>query len=168
MPVALSEIIGYAEDALDALKTVPHPTEEGLLIEVPEALQMPTLPRIPADAVAVLRTCIESAEHGPRAEIAKLLEHLQISNSRLHGLFSDEVACARKSATAHNMHTYFADFLELHLRCDRMFRYARRERRDIDSRLALGDLTTRAVFAELEHYPGFQDELKRRYPHAPA
>lgn len=164
MPVALSEIIDYSELALAALKTVPPPANGGLLITVSEAWEMPKLPHIPAGAVAVLRTCIESADHGPRAEIAKLLEHLQICNSRLHGLFSDEIASARKSATSHNMHTYFADFLELHLRCDRMFKYARRERADIEIMLKLGDLSTRAIFADLEHYPGFQDELKRRYP----
>lgn len=164
MPVALSEIIEYAEQALIALKAVPSPAEGRLLIDMPVTWSTPALPNIPSNAIEVLKTCIESAEHGSRAQIAKLLEHLQICNSRLHGLFNDEIASDHKSVTSHNMHAYFADFLELQLRCDRMFKYARRERMEIDYRPALQDLSTHAIFLDLEHYPGFQDALKKRYP----
>jgi hypothetical protein len=95
--------------------------------------------------------------------MAKLLEHLQICNSRLHGLFKEEIADAQKSATSHNMHAFFADFLELQLRCDSMFKYARGEHLEIDTRLSLADMKTRALFEGLEHYPAFARALEDRY-----
>ena len=165
MAAALSELVNYAKDALEAFKQVPTPTSELEILEPPSGWTMPQLPRVSSDAIGVLRACIETAEVGPRAEIAKLLEHLQICNSRLYGFFHDEfVAKGQSAISQHNMHTHFADFLELHVRSDDMISYARGETADIENPATLGRMNTRAIFANLEHYPGLNDELKARYP----
>jgi hypothetical protein len=166
MPAALNDVVDYAKAGIEALKTVPRPTGNSALIAVPLEWTPPKLPGIPSEAVAVLRTCIESADYGPRKEIAKLLSDLQICNSRLYDLFEETLSPqgrARRSATSYNMQLYFGDFLELYLRCDRMFRYARGEQPEIALNITLGDMTTRAVFADLEGYPGLTEALTKRY-----
>ena len=164
MPAALAELVDYAEDALEALRKIPEPTAAIAILHPPTGWVPPPLPRVPNDAVAVLRTCIETADLGPRQEIASLLAHLQICNSRLYGLFNDEfVANSRLVITQRDMHTHFADFVELHLRSDRMIKYARGEEKEIENPTCLSSIMTRAIFANLENYPGFKEALAQRY-----
>lgn len=162
LPAALADLVDYADEALTALKAVPHATGTSSLIKVQDGWKQPPLPLVPKESVAVLKACIETADFGPRKEMAKLLADLQVANSRLKGLFED-LPVDRKIVTSSNMDQYFADFLELYVRCDRMIRYGRSEQPDIAINIGLGDMTTRAIHSGLEHYPGLTDALVRRY-----
>lgn len=166
LPAALADLVEYADAALVALKAVPLPTGSCTRIRVAGGWACPTQPRVPSEAVAVLKACIETAELGPREEMAKLLAHLQICNTRLKGLFED-LSLDRRIVTTNNMHHYLGDFLELYLRSDRMIRYARSEEPEITINITLGDMTTRAIHSDLEHYPGLSEALAKRYNKAP-
>lgn len=163
MPAALLELHYYAEAGLSALKAFPMPTPGRIIIQRPENWNAPTLPRVPSEAIATLQTCIETADVGPRREIAKLLANLQVCSSRLRDAVEDMSPYSETSVTAPNIRNYLADYLEFERRCDRMFRYARGEQGELAISITADDMHRAARFAGLHDYPGFTELLGRRY-----
>jgi hypothetical protein len=168
MPAALADIVKFAAQGLIALKRIPQASQYRTLIKLPEGWTAPPLPSVPSYAVEVIRACIETADTDTREQMADLLRHLQICNSRLRGVFEEEfVPGSRYALGVHEMHAHLADFVELHLRSDQMISYARGETASIENAATMDAMVRRSIFSGLEHYPGYLDEVRRRYRENP-
>lgn len=73
LPAALAELIDYVDAAIEALEAVPVAGSNAEIpLEVKKGGQR-NYPIVPAEAVSVLRTCIETADRQPREQMRLLL-----------------------------------------------------------------------------------------------
>lgn len=149
MPVTLVALSDYTRSCLVELKKVPFTPGQRLLLP-----SVPTLvvPDVPAEAVKVLRECIETADEGPRDAIATMLEHLQIQHSRLAGTATDIVPPSSMIVMPQRLSSNVADTVAILARVNLMFDYARRQREDIPKILDLDTLKNLADTAGFDEY----------------
>src|SRR5262249_54192223 len=127
MPAALAEIVRYATATLRILKPMRPPAGQEQ-IQYGADWSAPTLPVVPSQSLGVLQTCMQSADptRNTRQEIATLFEELQIMDSRVRTLMEEVRLESTTVVTRQNLHEQIMDAIELYIRCNQMFEYARR------------------------------------------
>lgn len=156
MPAALAEFSDYATQQLEMLHAFGPPVDG--TITFTQAWDR-KIPAVPPSAVAAFQTCIESAGLRVRKEMAKVLEELQVMNSRLRELPN------KTGIGASYLNELVADALEMYVRCDGMFDYARGRASEMDIQITAEQMKTRARFSEFreQDYPTLHELLQRRY-----
>lgn len=169
LPAALAELVDYTDEALSTLKRVAVSNDRG---DIPYVGQQEIQTSgIPPSAVNVVRTCIESADAQPREEMRKLLEELQVAHSNLRGLSEDvrPEPDTDKSVSVNAVHHNIGRYLELALRCDSMFDFARAKQDYIEPAvITFAEMKSRATRSDVRSYPGFVEWLARNYDRLPA
>lgn len=121
LPLALSELIQYAQDCIQLLE--PY-ADDGTLLSAPESLEPP---RIPADTTAALQLCARFAEPLNADKIAKALGKLQIQQSRLRDWVEEvrgkQVTLLRRQQGL----GYMRDAADLYAAIADLFGYSRNE-----------------------------------------
>jgi hypothetical protein len=114
---ALSQLCDYAEDCCQRLKVFvdgpPTDFDEG--IAIPEDFKCPPVPK---EAIERLERLLKFGDDAKaHSRIAKLVNHLQIQNSRMKGL--------KQPLSASFFYTRLADAVEVRARCDMLFLFVR-------------------------------------------
>lgn len=125
LPLALSNIDTYCDDCLRLLRDIAANHDAGgqLVREMPEAWQnRPALPTKDLDAVCL---CIESATPTMMEALAKLIENIQVQNSRLEDS-CDAIGRKVKPISCHEIDRRVLEVLEVKYQSIGFFDFARR------------------------------------------
>lgn len=121
MPLQLSEIIQYADDAIILLRQYL----DGIGEQQPpgDALQRLPRPTLPDQAILALETIIETTDDDAFVNLlAAMIAEMQVLDSRLRGL-----AREGRGLGANNLQAYLMNAAKVHAYAAGMFEFARRE-----------------------------------------
>lgn len=148
LPFALSQIIEYAQVSVEnIIDLLPDNDEEDGAIK--KSMTPTNAPKLPTEALPILKECIESAEPEPARRMAEIVETLQVHNARYHGLidklsgkpiFGNIVS----DADVYDVRRRITESIELYALAGQIFDYARNRTNQIDSKLSLGELLNAA------------------------
>lgn len=126
LPIVLSNIIEYTRGLAIELVRVREEVTNGIVdLPVVENRDFPTLPR---GDTSVLADVIEASPTDIRDSIAYLLVRLQVQASRIRSLQMENISGGRQLAVSiENIDVYIWDAVEVYLRCEALFPYARRQ-----------------------------------------
>jgi hypothetical protein len=119
LPAALAELCEYAEQCAAKIKgaypsTAPFTVIAGAL----------PVPKFPTDAMKALRDCIEHSDGREITSAIKLIQRLQIQNTRISAFL---LHSALVPLGTHEFDKLSADTILLHAHCSLLFPYARFE-----------------------------------------
>lgn len=169
MPFALSSIHEYAVSCASYAITL---SDDRGHTSTDDPIE---LPRIPVDALPVLKECIEHASSGLDEPIARLLYDLQVSQSRMrdtHEAFHSPRG-GRRGSWINDAPDRLFDAAQLKARVDRLFSYARQKTEDPPAPLHLLDVEGSLGSMQLPKEPSvplliqFRGRLRAHYPNDP-
>lgn len=103
LPLTLSAIIDYAEQSSNTLHTLYQNREEEV---IPESIRAIELPLVPESAISSLQSMIEASTNPSIIKVvAKLIQKIQIQNSRIRSVVHEELAVTNhiRLVTARNI-----------------------------------------------------------------
>lgn len=164
LPLALSNMCGYAERSADLLRAMLDASAS-----FPDHVSVPAdfnPPELPDEAISVFRDCIRFAHHDEARQLADLLSEYQVQNVRLRAIPDD---AHRGRLSKNNVHEYVLDSAELYARAANIFDYARRKERGGVSPIDRSDMRSGLNICGFyeEEYPEIDTIFERRWPAPP-
>jgi hypothetical protein len=148
LPFALSQISQYAEDCIEAiLPLLPtNDQAEGFVNQPPNPV---IAPKLPEDALPILKECIESSEPEAAKALSEIATMLQIRNSRFHALLikiPEKIVSTMHISvlSSYDVRRRIIDFIELQAKTSKLFDYARGKSEHVDQTFTLQDITNAA------------------------
>jgi hypothetical protein len=161
LPLALAAVTEYARKCswllLPLLVQASQSPNGG--VDVAEDLSIPS---IPDAAIPTIRDAVRLSDKGRARQIANLLAHLQVQNSRLNSLGGYE-----RYVVSHTIQSHILDAAELYAMATRFFDYGRRSeegdwRSDTSRDEIERALRNLYIFADL--HPDLEELIDRRWP----
>jgi hypothetical protein len=141
LPFALAELVGYTEQSVAFLKNatlfLSSENQRSISLELENSVKMPLA------ALDVLCSCIESAPPDYIVYMAKLIEDLQIHNSRLLSL-ARSIGNPPRVISEHSHSSRILETVELYYRCQSLFDFARRTNDPPPNKPSIDEIELRA------------------------
>ena len=147
MPLALSELLGYAKQCRDSLFAA-FPAKGSEFGHFGEP------PKLPDGSVNTLKECIEYADRSDGERIAKALEKIQIQNARISALDNRDVSEVM-------FEDQMIDVITLYAEISSMYDYARGRTDHIISDMQISNSAFNLKIEDAE-YPKIFEKLERR------
>lgn len=128
LPLTLSAIIDYTEQSSNTLHTLYQGRDDEV---IPERIRTIDIPQVPESAIGSLQSMIEASTNREVVKvISKLIQKIQIQNSRMNSVVYQERAARPNSinlVTASNIEQHIIDSAIIHAFASSLFGYARFE-----------------------------------------
>lgn len=125
LPLALSRLVDYAEEAAHALEAL-RSTAVGQRVRGHAGVPF-TVPSFESVSIERLRDTIESASDEVGDRISRVISDVQVLDSRLRGFPSKLLPGSSSIIAVHNIDDYILNAATIYARCFELFAYARRE-----------------------------------------
>ena len=168
LPLALSGMVDYAEEAANALESL-RSTIVGRRVHGHAGLTF-EVPRIDSSIIDRLATTIESASELVSDRIALIISEIQVLDSRLKDVADRLRPESSSILVSYNLDDYTVNAATIYARCSELFAYARRETDDAPAVFPTADSLRTALrllgFDETTHEDVFKMAIARAERHA--